>query len=176
MYIRNLLLTVCLLVAQTGLAAGVGEPAPAFELQTIDGETVHLSDYKGKKAVFLTFWNTWCEYCIKKTPRYKKLEQAFGDRVEILAVNTTWSDTLEETRRYQEDYETNYPLAFDTGEVITKRYDVHVVPTEFIIGVDGIIRYRNGVPEYIAAHVPDWFEPYTPDMNPDLSCSNPDAS
>jgi len=176
MRLEFLLLAVFLVTAQPGFAAEVGEAAPALELRTIDGRTVHLSDYRGRKAVFLAFWNTWCVYCVKKTERYKRLEREFGDRVEILAVNTTWNDSLAKTRQYQEDHATNYPLLYDDGEVITKRYGVKVVPTEFIIGTDGIIRYRDGVPTYIAAHLPDWYEPYTPDTGPIPSCPNPDAS
>lgn len=176
MRLKVLFLTVFLVAAKWGFAAEVGDIAPGFELQTIDGRTVHLSDYRGKKAVFLAFWNTWCVYCIKKTDRYKRLQRSFGDRVEVLAVNTTWDDSPKKARRYRKDHAINYALLYDDGEVVTRRYGVKVVPTEFIIGTDGIIRYRDGIPQYIAAHVPDWYAPYTPDMRPVPSCPNPDAS
>ena len=34
------------------------KPAPSFKLQTLDGETVALEDFKGK-SVILNFWATW---------------------------------------------------------------------------------------------------------------------
>ena len=36
-----------------------GQQAPDFELRSLDGRTIHLSDYRGK-AVVLNFWATWC--------------------------------------------------------------------------------------------------------------------
>jgi hypothetical protein len=53
-------------------------------------------------------------------------------------------------------------MAYDAGERITDEYRVFNVPTEFIVDLDGIIRYRDGVPEYLAAHLPDWLLPYIP--------------
>nr|WP_153019497.1 redoxin domain-containing protein [Bacillus gaemokensis] len=37
----------------------IGNVAPNFLLQTVDGKEVCLSDYKGKK-VLLNFWASWC--------------------------------------------------------------------------------------------------------------------
>lgn len=153
------------------MALGIGELAPGFELHTLNGEPVRLADYRGKKAVYLVFWNTWCSYCIQKAPRYRALQEKFGDRVEIIAVNTTWSDSEEEIERYRDRFDVNYPIAMDDGESLTRRYRVRNVPTEFIIDIDGVIRYRDGVPEYLAAHIPDWFQPYTAGLNPTLACS-----
>lgn len=162
----------------SSFAADVGDLAPSFDLLTIDGAPLRLSDYRGKKAVYLVFWNTWCSYCIKKTPRYKKLKEEFGDRIEVIAVNTTWSDSQAEIKRFQQQHETNYLLVYDAGEVVTERYGVRAVPTEFIIDISGIIRYRDAVPKYVMAHLPDWFQPFSEEMRPapSLSCVNPDLS
>ena len=35
--------------------ATAGDPAPAFELETVDGELVSLSDYLGEKVVYINF-------------------------------------------------------------------------------------------------------------------------
>jgi len=143
-------------------AADVGELAPDFEATTQDGSVFRLSDLRGHKPVYVIFWNTWCAYCVKKSPRYRKLQDQFGDKIEIIAVNTTWSDSPGEMRSYEEHHQINYLTVFDTGELITDQYDVFNVPTEFIVDIDGIIRYRDGVPEYLAAHMPDWLLPYLP--------------
>lgn len=143
-------------------AASVGELAPEFEIETQDGTTFRLADFRGRKPVYVVFWNTWCSYCIKKTPRYRKLQEQFGDKIEIIAINTTWSDSREEMRSFEEHHHTNYSMGFDAGELITDRYRVFNVPTEFIVDVDGVIRYRDRVPEYVAAHLPDWLLPYVP--------------
>lgn len=165
----SLLLTL-FFFSHSSAAMEIGELAPTFELRTMDGEIFRLQDYRGKKAVYLVFWNTWCSYCIKKTPRYKNLQEKFGERIELIAVNTTWSDSLEDIKQFQQRYGVNYPIIMDDGEILTERYAVVGVPTEFIIDIDGVIRYRDAIPEYLVAHIPDWFQPYTADMHPGQMC------
>lgn len=151
-----------ILAGSPAAAAGVGEPAPDFEITTQDGSRFRLSEYRGQKPVYVIFWNTWCSYCISKTPRYQKLQEQFGDKIEIIAINTSWSDSPKEMRSFEEHHRIGYSTAFDAGELITDRYQVFNVPTEFIVGINGIIRYRDRVPEYLAAHLPDWLSPYVP--------------
>ena len=167
-----LLIVIGLLLATTpAMAASVGDLAPDFELARQDGSTFRLSDFRDRKPVYLIFWNTWCTYCIKKTPRYQKLQEQFGDKIEIIAINTTWSDSPQEMRLFEEQNDINYLMAFDDGELITDQYDVFKVPTEFIVDVNGVIRYRDGLPEFLAAHLPDWLLPYVPSKDtPQLAC------
>jgi peroxiredoxin len=151
-----------LLASGPAAAASVGELAPDFEIATQDGALFRLSDFRGRKPVYVVFWNSWCSYCIKKTPRYVKLQKQFGDKIEIIAINTTWSDSPEEMRSFEQHHQIKYSTAFDAGEAVTDQYGVLKVPTEFIVDVNGIIRYRDRVPEYLAAHLPDWLLPYIP--------------
>ena len=151
-----------LLLGGLATAATVGEVAPDFEIATQNGEVFRLSDFRGRRPVYVVFWNSWCSYCIKKTPRYTKLKEQFGDKIEIIAINTTWSDSPEEMRSFEAHHHVNYATAFDVGEHITDDYGVYNVPTEFIVDINGIIRYRDGVPEYLAAHLPDPRHPARP--------------
>lgn len=168
--VLTMLLAALLVFSHSSTAIEIGELAPGFELHTVDGELVRLADFRGKKAVYLVFWNTWCSYCIKNAPRYTKLKEQFGDHLEIIAVNTTWSDSIEAVEQFQQRFGGNYPVAMDHGETLTERYDVSAVPTEFIIDINGVIRYRDGIPKYLAAHIPDWFQTYTADMKPIQVC------
>ena len=139
---RLLLLTVIimLVVIAPATAADVGDVAPDFEIATQDGKILQLSDFRGRKPVYVVFWNTWCSFCIKKVPRYIKLQEQFADKIEIIAINTTWDDSPAQMRVFEDRFHINYSTAFDIGKLITDRFGVFNVPTEFIIDVNGIIR------------------------------------
>ena len=49
-------------VAASACAVEVGQPAPNFTGTTINGQTIHLSDYKGK-IVVIESYNQDCPYC-----------------------------------------------------------------------------------------------------------------
>jgi peroxiredoxin len=154
--ILPLTMMVMLIAVTPATAADVGDVAPDFEIATQDGNVLRLSDLRGRKPVYVVFWNSWCSYCTKKVPRYVKLQEQFGDKIEIIAINTTWSDSPEKMRVFEDRFNVNYSTAFDIDELITDSFEVINVPAEFIIDVNGIIRYRNSVPEYPIAHLPDW--------------------
>ena len=58
------------------LASFINKPAPDFELTSLDGKTVKLSDYRGK-AVVLNFWATWCGPCKIEMPWLVDLETKY---------------------------------------------------------------------------------------------------
>ncbi len=133
-----------------------GDEAPNFTITQADGTPFKLSDYKGKKSVYVVFWNTWCHFCMKKIPKLKAIEQNFAADIKIIAVNTGRDDSIAEMKQLQQYRVLNYALAFDAQQKITDLYNVHGVPTEFIIDINGTIIHRDGVPENIKDHLQQW--------------------
>ncbi|WP_343033610.1 TlpA disulfide reductase family protein [Virgibacillus ihumii] len=62
---------------------------PGFQLETLEGEKVKLSDFRGN-PVMLNFWATWCPPCRAEIPDMEKLHQ--NKDITILAVNLTKSE------------------------------------------------------------------------------------
>ena len=56
-----------------------GDPAPVFDYEGLDGESVKLSDLRGK-YVYIDVWATWCAPCIKQVPYLKALEESYRDK------------------------------------------------------------------------------------------------
>lgn len=135
---------------------GEGQIAPDFEITQLDGTQFKLSDYKGKQSVYLVFWNTWCTFCMKKIPKLKAIQENLSDDIKIIAVNTTNKDSVIESQKFQQNFKITYPLAFDHGKKITDIYGVWGTPTEFIIDINGIIQYRDGVPDKIEDYLVKW--------------------
>jgi peroxiredoxin len=59
--------------ASTGPASAAGGKVPDFELISVEGDRVRLSDAVGKGVVVLSFWDTWCEPCKAELPQLEKV-------------------------------------------------------------------------------------------------------
>lgn len=163
MNIKFNILAVLLLMSMTSFAKDsspeAGRYAPDFEIIQMDGSTFKLSDYRGKQSVYVVFWNTWCGYCMKKIPKLKQTQANLADKIKIIAINTSLKDSVEKSLAFQQQYDINYSLAFDHGKIITDRYGVWGTPTEFIIDINGIIQYRDGVPDDLQPLLSQWNTP-----------------
>ena len=133
-----------------------GMLAPDFELTRFDGSQFKLSDYRGKKAVYVVFWTTWCTYCMRKIPKLQHAQKILGKQIEIIAIDTSVKDTIEKARKFQKDRNIIYPLAFDFGKKVTDLYNVWGTPTEFMVDINGIIVHRDGVPDNLSEHLSNW--------------------
>jgi len=133
-----------------------GMIAPDFELTRLDGSQFKLSDYRGKKAVYLVFWTTWCTYCMRKIPKLQHAQKILGRQIEIIAIDTSVKDTIEKARNFQKDRNITYPLAFDFGKKVTNLYNVWGTPTEFVVDINGQIIHRDKVPDNLSEHLSNW--------------------
>ncbi|AQQ53937.1 redoxin domain-containing protein [Planococcus lenghuensis] len=120
-----------------GLAAG--EPAPDFRLQSLGGETIRLSDYRGQ-AVVLNFWASWCEPCKKEMPEMQNYYEglAADADVEILAVNLTDQDSgLDKVNAFVQEYGLTFPIPLDEEGQVREAYGILTIPTTFLINEEG---------------------------------------
>ncbi|MGD6858264.1 TlpA disulfide reductase family protein [Bacillus infantis] len=127
------------------IAVGIepGNKAPDFTLTDIEGKTVSLSDYKGKR-VFLNFWASWCPPCKAEMPDMQELyeEKAIGD-FEILAVNMTFIEKNKgDEMDFVKDNGLTFPIPLDVKGQVMGEYEIMAYPTSFFIDSDGIIRSR----------------------------------
>jgi peroxiredoxin len=117
-----------------------GKPAPNFELTTLAGETVQLSDYKGKKVI-LNFWATWCPPCKAEMPHMQNFyEKNKGNDIEIVAVNLTSMDKGKtEIENFVKEYGLTFDIPLDEEGTIGAQYQAFSIPTSYIIDSKGII-------------------------------------
>jgi len=120
------------------------QPAPSFELETLEGKTVGTSDLKGK-VVVLDFWTTWCAPCIQRFPEFERLAEKYEKEPAIYfsAVNTSQNNTLKEVRTFVEKNPLDVNVLYDRGGTTTKKFDVRGIPHIVILGKKGQLRVRH---------------------------------
>ncbi|MFZ6820037.1 TlpA family protein disulfide reductase [Undibacterium sp. Ji22W] len=135
-----------LLSAESFAANGVGEPAPNELGRTLDGKVITLSSFAGK-VVVVSFWATWCKYCLKELPILENIQNLAGEeRVQVIAVNTEERDVFRRVSRTLKDLK--MMLAYDPDETYAKSFGVKGIPHLVIIGRDGkIIQVYRGYGE-----------------------------
>ncbi len=121
----------------------VGQEAPDFTLETLQGETVKLSDFKGKK-VFLNYWASWCPPCRDEMPEMQRFHEEFEDEVVILAVNGTGSeDNLNDVKDFVIEGGFSFTVLLDQELEINQLYQIISIPTTYFIGTDGVIQEQR---------------------------------
>ena len=121
--------------------ANVGDAAPEFHLQQMNGQTISLEHLYGHPAVII-FWTSWCPICRAEAPEFNRLmrrNRASGIRV--LGINIQESE--KRTRAGIKDFGIRYPVALDTDASVARRYQVTATPTVIFVDSNGTIRYRD---------------------------------
>jgi len=116
----------------------VGDAAPDFELQALDGTTVRLSDLQGK-PVLLTFGATWCPDCLAEAPLLEELHQKYPDLI-VLAVDS--KEGVDIVQNYVDEFGITHRILLDEDGSVSQLYQVFAIPTELFIDADGIIRAK----------------------------------
>jgi peroxiredoxin len=112
------------------------KPAPDFSLQSLEGKTVRLSDYRGKPVV-LNFWATWCEPCKVEMPWFVDLQRQYGPAgVQFLGVAMDDAST-KEIAAFAESMKVNYPILIGKDSVGDDYGGVQFLPETFYIDRTG---------------------------------------
>jgi len=114
--------------------------APDFNLKTLDGQNVRLSDFRGK-VVLVNIWASWCTPCRAEMPAIERVYQNYREQgLIVLAVDSTVQDTVSNVKAFVDENELSFPILLDEGGLVTRLYRVQSLPNSFFIGADGVVR------------------------------------
>lgn len=126
-------------------------PAPDWTLTTVRGETLSLSDLRGK-VVFLNFWASWCQPCVEEMPSMERLSRKYEGR-DLVMVAVSQDESFEAIGAFlKKRDEENKPI-FPPGEVtmkiplntsgqLSRTYGTERLPETYIINREGQIVAR----------------------------------
>lgn len=134
--------------------AGRNRIAPDFELPSLDGRTVRLSDYRGK-VVILNFWTKTCTPCLREMPSLNQLARVLEGYPDIKMLTITTDESAADAASTLKSVLSEAP-AFPTlvdaeSKVVLGGYGTSLYPETWIIDPQGIIRARIDGPR-------DWHE------------------
>ena len=122
--------------AAVDLAKWEGVQAPDITVTTLDGQTIQLSQLKGKRVV-LDFWAAWCPPCVREIPHFIRLfSQTSRDKLVIVGISDEKAGTL---RTFIKEKGINYPIGSATN-LPSPYADIQSIPTTFYIDRQGVIQ------------------------------------
>jgi thiol-disulfide isomerase/thioredoxin len=121
--------------------AALGEPAPDFTAEVIDGGTFTLSEEAGQPVV-INFWASWCAPCRTEIPDISEYADANPD---VSVVGIAVEDAEEPAREFASEVGASYPLALGTAQ-IEDAYPRLGLPVTYVVNADGAVTHIfNGV-------------------------------
>jgi peroxiredoxin len=131
----------------------IGETAPDFELTSLTGETIRLSQFQGQPVV-LSIGASWCPDCRAEAPIIEELHKNHPELI-ILLVDS--KETPDVVQAFVDEFGITHPVLLDQDGAVSELYQIFAIPTDIFIDKDGIIRAKiieSVTPELLAEKLP----------------------
>lgn len=113
-----------------------GKKAPAFSLESLQGEAVRWEELQGKPIV-INFWATWCGPCYLEHPVFMTAKERYGPQVAFLGI--VYQDEKLNVEKFVEEFGEPFLILFDPEGKTAIDYGVGGVPETFFIDRDRIV-------------------------------------
>ena len=114
-----------------------GQTAPDFALQSVDGKTVRLSDFRGK-AVLVHFWSTHWLPCRVEMQWFEQMHNQYGPRgLQVLGIAMDGADR-KDIAEFASNLGVDYPILLGQ-ESVESSYGVRIPPVIVYVGRDGMV-------------------------------------
>lgn len=117
----------------SAIPPGERAAAPGFTLNALDGGTVALSQYRGRRVV-INFWASWCGPCKQETPALVAFARAHP-RLPVVGVAV--NDDPRSSRDFVGEYGVPYPVGIDRDSSLLGDYGGASLPMTVLVGADG---------------------------------------
>jgi peroxiredoxin len=120
-----------------------GKTAPDFELKSLDGKSIALSESLKRGPVLLVFFKVSCPVCQFALPFFERMYEAQRDqRVTMLGIS---QDDSTKTAAFNKQHGVSFPVLLDDTQTfpVSNAYGLTNVPTAFLIAQDGKIQISS---------------------------------
>jgi peroxiredoxin len=139
-------ISLVMISCSTAKIPQIGDKAPDFTLESIDGKSMSISDFRGK-AVVVVFTSVNCKECEKQMPYLiGAYQQANGELVVLDIYHMIYDARIVQDYVTKKQFTTFPALPDPKNKVATAYGTTGFPPTNFIIDAAGIIRYKKAGP------------------------------
>ena len=126
-------------IAQSTLVK-VGDKAPEFSVEMLDGSTLSSASLKGK-VVLVNFWATWCPPCREELKYVQKdIVDRFAGR-DFAFVAVSRGETRAKVEAFVKEHGYKFPIALDPQQAAYKLFASNYIPRNFLIDREGNIAF-----------------------------------
>lgn len=119
----------------------LGKPAPEVIGPDLDGETVRLSQLRGR-YVLLNFFASWCVPCEREHDDLIRFQEAHAEAGDATVLAVIFDDTVENAREFFEERGGDWPVLADERGKVSLDFGVRGPPESFLISPEGIVLTR----------------------------------
>ena len=134
------------------------EAAPNFNLPSLDGENIQLSDYRGR-VVLINFWATWCPPCVAEMPALQAVRDELSPRgFEALAISLDRDSAnqyqtpavKEKVQNFVTDHGLTFPVLLADAGVSSAYGGIRSIPTSIVVDANGniVAKHVGGMNRY----------------------------
>ena len=127
--------------AQVLPSAIIGQEAPRFDLETLDGDSLGLASLEGQ-VVLVNFWASWCIPCREEHPVLEMADRRY-DGKGVKLVGVVYQDTRANAKRFLEQHGGGWPSVLDPSSRVAISYGVYGVPETYFVDPTGHIAKKH---------------------------------
>jgi peroxiredoxin len=126
-------------------AVAIGQKAPDFTMNDVDGKPVALSSKIGSKLLLIDFWAAWCIPCREENPNLVRVYREYKKKgfdifgVSLDQTKTDWVKAIADDKITW----TQVSAIQSGNSTVAELYAVNAIPSNFLLDETGTIIARN---------------------------------
>jgi thiol-disulfide isomerase/thioredoxin len=112
-------------------------------LQTLTEDTVTIEQYVGKKPIYIKFWASWCQDCLKQMPHLQHVYEKYNEEIAVVSVNLGVNETQQAISNVLNEYSLTAPTVIDTTGKLAQGLGLVGTPYHVLLDIDGNIVFKG---------------------------------